>query len=264
MVFYPDKIEVARCFRRSQPTYDDNAFIQKKVSARLVGFLQELEDIKCRRVLEVGCCTGILTEMFCSHYPVANLFVNDLVPELCEKARERVSKSLLSIEALPGDIEKIAIPRQLDLILSSSTLQWLTDLPAALDKFNEALADQGYLVFSLFGAGTMAEIKTLTGCGLHYLAIDQLCSLVKSRFDLLRVETSEDRLVLPTPRDVLRHLQATGVSGLGYYRWTPATLRIFESEYRRMYGSEEGVQLSYVSHFLVARKKLQGGVGGER
>ncbi len=258
MVFSPDKKEVAQRFRRSLPTYDENAVIQRKVSEQVVDLLQSTAGIGFSRVLEVGCCTGIMTELLCSRSPVASLFVNDLVPELCELARVRAGRYISSVETIPGDIEKVDIPDELDLIVSSSTLQWLSDYPAILEKFSTALTERGYLVFSIFGVGTLGEIQELIGRGLHYLALEQICSFLESRFDLLRVETCEDSLFFSGPRDVLRHLQATGVSGLGNFRWTPAGLRTFEKNYRRLYGSEGKVRLSYVSHLLVARKNTAG------
>ena len=261
MVFSPDKEKVAQRFRRSLPTYDTNAHIQKKVSERVVNLLQTLPGFDLSRVLEVGCCTGILTELFCSRYPVATLYINDLVPELCVAAKDRVRRFRTVVEIIAGDVEKVALPDRLDLIISSSTLQWLADFPAALEKFSAALAKRGYLVFSFFADGTLQEIRELTGKGLEYQSLEQVCSQLAQSFDLLHVETCVDRLTFSNPREVLRHLQATGVSGLDSYRWTPAGLRSFEEEYRRHFGSGEKVRLSYVSHFLVARKKCGEGEG---
>ncbi len=259
MVFCPDKKEVAQRFRRSLATYDENALIQKKVSERLVELLHSTAGRDFSRVLEVGCCTGGLTEMLCSRSPMLILFLNDLVPECCEAAQERARRYLAEVVAIPGDIEEVLLPRSLDLIVSSSTLQWLANYPAVLAKFADALTERGYLVFSLFGRGTLQEIQELTGRGLPYLALEHLCALLGSHFDILSSQTCEDSLLFQGPRDVLRHLQATGVSGLGNFRWSPSGLRAFEEDYRRLFTSGGKVRLSYVSHFLVARKKGQGG-----
>ena len=172
MVFRPDKNEVAQRFRRSLPTYDENALIQKKVSERLVDLLRETVGIDYTRVLEVGCCTGGMTEMLCGRSPVGRLFVNDLVSECCEVTRERAGRYLSSIETIPGDVEKVTLPDHLDLIVSSSTLQWMSDFPAILKKFSAALTARGYLGFSLFGTGTLREIQELTGRGLHYTPLN--------------------------------------------------------------------------------------------
>ena len=67
--------------------------------------------------------------------------------------------------------------------------------------------------------------------------------------------TDQNRLLLPTPTDVLHHLRATGVGGLREYRWTKAGLRRFEQEYRTGFGTPEGVPVSYASTCFVARKK---------
>lgn len=257
---HPDKHEVAKRFKRSLATYDENAVVQEKVSARLIDLLPTCPDLGFTRVLEVGCCTGILTEKLCSCYPLDILYLNDLVPELCERAGARVAEKTLSPPLLlPGDIEEVALPDTLDLIVSSSTLQWLRNFPAVFSRFSGALRDGGYLVFSFFGDGTLVEIKELTGRGLVYPGLDRFEKILEPLFTILTNESCHHELMFPDPRQVLRHLQATGVGSLGNFRWTPTRLRQFEQDYRKRYSRGEEVRLSYTSHCFVARKK-----GGRR
>lgn len=259
MTFRPDKNEVARRFKRSLATYDENAVVQKKVSARLVDLLQTCPGLRFSRVLEVGCCTGIMTENLCRRYPIETLYLNDLVPELCEQAKLRIAKEIhFPPQILPGDIEVTTLPDNLDLIVSSSTLQWLSNFPDVFAGFAIALRAGGYLVFSFFGDGTLLEIRELTGRGLCYPELEQFRQILKSQFTILMTESCHNELIFSRPREVLRHLQATGVGSLGSFRWTPTGLRRFEQKYHNLYGSEKGVRLSYISHFVVARKIGEG------
>jgi malonyl-ACP O-methyltransferase BioC len=260
MTVHPDKHEVARRFKRSLATYDENAVVQKRVSARLIDLLQTCKNLHFARVLEVGCCTGILTKKLCNRYPVGILYLNDLVPELCELAGRRIAEETLSPPLLlPGDIEETVLPDNLDLIVSSSTLQWLRNFPEIFSRFAEALRDGGYLVFSFFGDGTLLEMRELTGRGLCYPGLDQFHAILEPQFTVLTTESWHDELLFSDPRAVLRHLQATGVSSLGNFRWTPTRLREFEQKYRERYSCGDEVRLSYTSHCIVARKK-----GGRR
>lgn len=260
VIFHPDKNEVARRLKRSLATYDDNAVVQERIGARLVDLLGTCPELRFSRVLEVGCRTGLMTEKLCRRFPVETLYLNDLVAEFCDRARQRTEAAVAAApRLLPGDIEATALPDDLDLIVSSSTLQWLRDYAGVFARFADALRAGGYLVFSFFGDGTLREIRELTGRGLQYPGLEELRGLLEGRFTVLGSESRCDELMFAEPRQVLRHLQATGVGGLGRYRWTPAGLRRFEQDYRRLFGSTRGVRLSYVSHLVAARK-----IGGER
>jgi malonyl-CoA O-methyltransferase len=71
---------------------------------------------------------------------------------------------------LIGDIEQLNLPQSLDAVISSSALQWMTDLPALLQRIHDALKPNAYFGFSTFGSDNLTEIKQLTGQGLNYIA----------------------------------------------------------------------------------------------
>lgn len=45
-----------------------------------------------RRILEVGCGTGFLTQMLHEAWPEAELIATDIAPKMLERARNRVGK----------------------------------------------------------------------------------------------------------------------------------------------------------------------------
>ena len=159
------------------------------------------------------------------------------------------------IHPLFGDIEALSLPRDLDLILSSATFQWLADLPGFLPRLASALNDKGFLVFSIFGPGTLAEFTELTGVGLHYRDPEQIAGLLARHLILEHTVTMRDQLILPTPRAVLHHLRDTGVGGVRQHHWTKSTLKRFEQEYLTRFGAPEGVPVSYTSTYFIARRK---------
>lgn len=241
-------------FRRSIDSYDTSAHIQKIVSDSLVARLAAYPDLAFTRVLEVGCCTGSMTEMLCREHLLGELWLNDLVPECCLRTAERVAGKAGSIHLLAGDIQILPLPEDLDLVVSSSTFQWLSDLPATLEKFATALTGQGFLAFTLFGPGTMGQIRELIGIGLEYTTEEQLLTLLRKHFTILELETSRHTAYFKTPKDVLRHIQTTGVGGAGNFRWTPRKLQAFAREYRERFGGEHGMPLDYVSTCVIARR----------
>lgn len=242
-------------FRRSLLTYDEGAKVQKEVGDLLISSLQNYPEIVFSKVLEIGCCTGSMTQSLCETYDIKELWVNDLVKECCERTAERIADQTDTVHPLPGDIEILPLPQNLDLVVSSSTFQWLHDLAGCFVKVYEALSEDGFLVFTLFGPGTMYQVKALTGVGLCYTSEADLVQMLNYNFTILSLSTSHHRMYFQTPRDVLRHIQKTGVGGVSSFRWTGDTLKSFEKGYRNQFGEEQGVPLDYVSTCVVARKK---------
>jgi len=251
-----DKEKIAKSFLKGRETYDQHAKVQQKVGRRLVDMLDDYPNLRYDRVLEIGCCTGAMTEMFLMGRKVGKLFVNDLVSEFYDLVRERFAgMDCGNFEPLFGDIEDLDLPTDLDLVLSSSTFQWLTDLPGSLAKIAASIKKDGYLAFSIFGPGTLTEFRQLTGIGLSYAALGNVLELLQEDFVLQFVDTEKHLLYFTSPREVLRHLQATGVGGVGEFRWTSKRLREFEEAYIRLFGTPAGVPVTYVTSYIIGSKK---------
>lgn len=258
-----DKERVARCFRQALSTYDRHATVQREVGIRLLELAELIPSISFERVLEIGCCTGLLTRMLCQRQRVKTLFLNDLVPEFLEQIRIALDDEPgPTLHPWFGDIEQIPLPEDLSLVLSSSTFQWLPDLPLVLTRLSQVLRPGGYLVFSCFGPGTLREVTELTGVGLDYRSAEQIKAMLVRNFMVEFMTTEQDRIVLATPRDVLHHLRHSGVGGIRDFRWTRSGLKEFEREYRNRFGlagrdngEAGGVPLTYTSIYGLARKK---------
>lgn len=251
-----NKEKIAHCFRQAIKSYDLHATVQREVSGRLLALAGKIPAISYERVLEIGCCTGMLTQMLCHQQRVGTLFLNDLVPDFATSVRVRIPESRMPhLLSFFGDIETIPLPDSLSLAISSATFQWLADLPGFLQRLAQALREDGFLAFSIFGPGTLVEFTELTGVGLDYRSSDEIAILLERDFFLEEMATDRDQLWLSTPRAVLHHLRATGVGGLRDYRWTRSALRRFEQEYRVRFGSPGGVPVTYASTCFIARKK---------
>lgn len=250
-----DKKLIADSFKASAATYEENATVQKEISRKLIGFLQDVDSIDYSRVLEIGCCTGLLTELLVGIKEINTIFLNDIVQEFCAATGERIAKRVGRVEPLPGDIEKCPLPGDLGLVISSATFQWMSDLPTLFRRIHSALRDEGYLVFSIFGPGTMEEISALTGRSLKYHTRDDLTEMLHDHFRISSMRSEVRKIYFPTVRAVLQHVRQTGVGGVGRTKWLPGKYKEFEKQYNTRFASDMGLSVTYASTFVVAKKK---------
>jgi malonyl-ACP O-methyltransferase BioC len=250
------KKRIAHCFRRSLLTYDDAALVQNRLALRLAKTLDGLPDTAFHRVLEIGCCTGGVSEIICRNKTPVTLYLNDLVSDFEKGVLKRLAeyKSTQFVSCF-GDIEGMTLPSDLSLVLSGATFQWLSDLPAFINRLSCELQAGSYLAFSMFGAGTLKEFSSVTSVELQYHSDRALLALLEEQFVVESYEKYNDQLHFPSVREILKHIRATGVGGVSEYQWNKESLRLFEERYIAKYACEKGLPVSYSSSCYLARKR---------
>ncbi len=253
-----DKQRVCQQFRRAAASYDRQATIQHRVAERLLKLTTRHLPQHPLRILEIGCCTGLLTNQLLnsSNIKVRSLVLNDLMPDFAERLPKSLTTSCDKLHFLPGDIEKLplALAGPFDLIISSSTFHWFDNLEQTLTKLLSALAPEGTLAFSLYGPGNLPEIKELTGVGLDYLSLPEIASFLKKQSLLKENHQEKEVFLFPKPRDVLEHLRQTGVNSIQRRPWTREDLRSFCQQYSKRFQIDQAVRLTYHPLYLVARR----------
>jgi malonyl-CoA O-methyltransferase len=252
-----DKSQVAQRFEKAAQSYTQHAVVQKQICQNLIGLMQEhLSKNSLDRVFEIGCGSGNLSHLLMQNFQINQLLLNDLYSEVQQHFTE--SKKL---QWLIGDIEQLDFPQSLNLIASSSALQWIGDLEAIFKKCAEALTQQGYLCFSTFGQQNLKEIKALTGQGLDYLNIESVQGkLMQQGFEILHLSESIETLTFSLPKEVLQHLKATGVTATAsQHRWSKQSLQQFYQDYLQFseldQHGQHHYQLSYHPIYCIARSK---------
>ena len=245
-----NKALVAQRFAKAGQSYVEHAVVQKQISAQLFKYLKVYCPQSLASVLEIGCGSGNLTHLFHSYFQVDQLFLNDLYEDV-----DQHFSTIQNIAWLIGDIEQLTLPQSLDAVISSSALQWMTDLPALLQRIHDALKPNAYFGFSTFGSDNLTEIKQLTGQGLNYISLEFLKrQLEQQNFEVLFIEQEVKQIYFDHPKSVLQHLKATGVTATAKsHRWTKQSLQQFYSDYQQFY-DEQGFRLTYHPIYVIARR----------
>ena len=246
-----NKALVAQRFAKAGQSYVEHAVTQKQISKELFAYLQRDLPQSLASVLEIGCGSGNLTHLFHSYFQVDQLFLNDLYEDV-----DQHFSTIENIAWLIGDIEQLHLPQSLDAVISSSALQWMTDLPTLLHRIHDALKPNAYFGFSTFGSDNLTEIKQLTGQGLNYISLEFLKrQLEQQNFEVLLIEQEVKQIYFDHPKAVLQHLKATGVTATAKsHRWTKQSLQQFYSDYQQFY-DEQGFRLTYHPIYVIARRK---------
>lgn len=158
---------IRRQFNRSAAgSYDSHALVQRSMAGRLAtslhGWIDESE-AGGSTILEIGCGTGILTELLLNGWPCSSITALDIAPEMIEAAEQRVSSVGHSarVRFLPADVETWAAgapPASFDLIVSNACFQWLRNPKETLGFLRRLLRPGGMLAFTTFGPDTFREL----------------------------------------------------------------------------------------------------------
>ena len=214
-------------FSKNLASYNEQAKIQKRMAERLVSFAEKKEYFS---VLEIGCGTGFLTRNISEKIKFSNYKAIDIVPECCKYISEINS----NIVFIANDVEKYLgnCNEKFDLIISNASLQWVNNFENTIKNLKNCLSKNGELIFSTFGKENFREIYHAIGTTLNYFSQKEL----KDKFLDFEITVDEEIHIMSfaTPKDVLKHLQATGVNAIENVSWTKKDLIKFENAYSNL------------------------------
>lgn len=214
-------------FKRKLNSYNENARIQKQMAEKLINMISPEPVNSGVSILEIGCGTGLLTELANKKFEYSNYTALDIVPE-CESFIKNINQN---IEFISSDVEEYIkkTDEKYDIIISNASLQWVESLPDFINKLLEKLTPKGKLLFSTFGKENFREIYYVLGKTLTYFSKSELENILKNH--LPKIEEEVRVMAFKTPKDVLKHIQNTGVNALSQEAWTKKDFISFEKEY---------------------------------
>lgn len=209
--------EIAASFGARADSYEAHAGLQRDVARKLASLLPDRE---APRVLELGCGTGLLSRHLVARYPDGDFVLTDVAPAMIGECRRNLADADARITYEVMDAGLATGHDDLDLIVTSMTLHWVSDAVASLERLRRLLAPDGLLLFATLGPESFAEWRTV-------LETENLPSGVP---DLPAIPGVVEQDYLTPDNDSLSFLRRMrAVGGLtpreGYAPLTPGALR---------------------------------------
>ncbi|MFH1594291.1 MAG: malonyl-ACP O-methyltransferase BioC [Candidatus Omnitrophota bacterium] len=253
-----DKETIKKNFSRCAPGYDKHASVQKMVASQLIKLIKKR---RFDNILDIGCGTGIYTKYLRERFPKAHIKAVDISPGMIDVACRK--DELKGIEFVACDGETMDLTDSFDLITSSASFQWFTDLETALSRYRGALKKGGMMLFSTFGPLTFYELnQTLDdffgkGAFTHSHTFDgraKIENTLKTLFEDVAIEEKQYKEVYDSIKNLLMTIKLCGIRGKGISQrsvWVPETISGLEERYIRRF---EGIVATYQAFFCRGEK----------
>lgn len=246
-----DKQLVAERFSRASGSYGNNAVAQKCAALKLWKIARpfvtsRLDCGKTGSVLEVGVGSGLLTSVYLADVTPERLLLWDIA----ETAAETCPPGAV-FECCDAETSIASLPEQsIDVLISSSTLQWFNSPAAFLTRAAAVLKPGALVVVSFYQEGTFREVAEATGVGLRYPSVARLLKAVEDTYQVMACV--DDTIVeeFPSVAEAVRRVKLTGVNAVSRER--TAAFRLLRNYPSRPDGS---ATLTYRPVYLVMKKR---------
>ncbi|MBF0296335.1 MAG: methyltransferase domain-containing protein [Magnetococcales bacterium] len=234
--------QVTASFDAVAERYEQYAAVQRHAALRLADALNQLDLPRQPNVLELGCGTGLLSNLLLRHRPEGHFLLTDASLPM-----------LLTARRLPGpircavmDAQAPAVNDTYDLIASNLTWQWLDAPLHSFSRWMKWLKPGGWLAMTTLGEKTFAEWTA--ACHREHIPSGILTCPTRQEWESLPVRVTEELLPVthPSALTFLQELRALGADlpAPGYRPLPGGTLR------RLLRRHQEGFTVSYHLYYI--------------
>ncbi len=259
---------VAARFSAAAATYHSLANIQSRVAKKLMTLIAPRP--APARILEIGCGTGLFTEMLARAFPAADIAAVDISPAMTAKARAYLGENK-KINWIAEDASELEERGKYPLIASNCSLHWIAPVELIVGKLAGMLAKDGKMAFALMLHGTFSELNSarrrITPLKPSRVTLPtgmDVRKAIKKAGLTIRADDSETiRQEYSSASAMLRQLHDQGLTGgnnpNGGALLSRSELSMLIADYSRHYKCRKGVYATYRVFYCVAARNERTG-----
>jgi len=142
--------------------YDKTASCQRHVAGKLADLVlkQALSSSTGMKILELGCGTGFLTEKLMEKFPACEFTITDLSDKMLARCYEKTSGiPVRKKDFIACDFDKSIPPGRFDMVVSSMSFQWSSDMEKLASSISAELNPSGRIFFSMLIEPTFFKLS---------------------------------------------------------------------------------------------------------
>ena len=253
---------IEKRFSAAAETYDRHARPQLALAQSVIAMLPEMYP---EQILELGAGTGQLTRLLTERFP-------DVIIDAVDVAEKMIAHSRASFSRFPqinwiiGDAQTFRSETLYPLIVSSSALHWVEDLPAACGNIFRCLEPGGAFALGMMLQGTLRELHTLReeiapektpvlSLPSYEAAVN---CLKQAGFRMERRRHSTEEIIYDDAAAFLKAIHEQGVTGgrvsVGKAPLSRGELSRLVADYQETYAADDGVYATYESATFLLTK----------
>lgn len=219
-----DKNIVIKHFSRAAEEYDHYALVQKKMAVRLLEFAKAEQKKPPKRILEIGCGTGYLTQLLARKFPESSILATDISAAMLKAAQSKLGNQT-QVRFAQMDGERLDDGTEYDLIIANAVFQWFAAYTRAFVGFYRRLVPGGSLIYATFGPGTFEELQTAFSqayqknslptayqSGPRFLSVQELEAVAAQVGFASSYSEQEHREYFPQVKDFLQSVKKVGAN----------------------------------------------------
>ena len=200
-------MKVVREFSRYAHEYSKYNVIQKDVAKRLCHLLDKKS---YEKILDVGAGDGAIYEnLLKQDIEFSNFMALDFSKEMLDIHPTALPIKKLCLDFNKNNFSSLFKGSEFNLIISSSALQWSSNLSSVLNEISP-LADE--FLFSFFTANTFKTLHNILNIDSPILKKEEILDSLDKFFEY-ELEVVEYKMDFESVHDMLRYIKHSGVSG---------------------------------------------------
>jgi malonyl-CoA O-methyltransferase len=255
-----DTTSIAKSFSNAAQTYDAWALPQTFVAKKLCSLLPQ----NARHILDLGCGTGLMTDLVRQQYPAAFITGVDPAEGMIQQCKKRFASDTRTTFILTT-AERYVSSCSFDLIVATCSMHWFSDKQKAVSNIRSSLMCGGKVGVAIPIQGSLPELyasyQAVMGAempGVKLLPAKSYSTIFsEAGLFVEHAIVEEVRMTVPDSLFVIDSLRCIGGAPKGLSFESPLPDNQLEeilAFYNSHFATENGVDFTYQFLFGIASK----------